>query len=413
LIIFNNTPMVNIDDCMMNRRTIAEIGGPTAGVALHVTKRCWVQGPITPFVMSNAGSVGVGGVVLEGILQDTSGQPIFANWSTGVLNGTVEIKSPNLDAPGQSVTGTGVANLTLNDVGFPAFGGGTFGQNQNYSTSAAAFLQTTTGRQGVLGGVTEHSMPEYQAQPNPQNFFIEQAPAAPSSAAASGGSLTGTHNYGVVAFFPNGTSRTSPQGNSVTLSGGNGTIISGWSAVPGAVSYDLWDLARGLPNACTGLTTTTCTDNGGAIGPSGGQPTAPSDGYPSMGPAGMYTPQITVGGDARFSVSPRPTTTVFLPGALTSTWTGGTWTLDKAITVTRVQVQAKTAPSGCSTNAAVRLTDGAAPVNVTVSAAANDSGTITQNYAAAAALTIAVQTAASGCSTSPADVNVIIQYRMQ
>jgi hypothetical protein len=71
--------------------------------------------------------------------------------------------------------------------------------------------------------------------------------------------------------------------------------------------------------------------------------------------------------------------------------TGSTWTPDKSITVTRVQVQAKTAPSGCATN---------------------DSGAITQNYAAGASLTIAVQTAA-GCATSPADANVVVQYRMQ
>jgi hypothetical protein len=114
-----------------------------------------------------------------------------------------------------------------------------------------------------------------------------------------------------------------------------------------------------------------------------------------------------------FTASPRGVQSVFLPSALTSTWTGSTWTLDKAVTVTRVQVQSKTAPAGCSTNAVVRLTDGSSPINVTVSAAANDSGPITQNYAAAASLTVSVQTAAAGCTTSPADANVIVQYRMQ
>ncbi|HEY4815982.1 MAG TPA: hypothetical protein VIH67_01030, partial [Candidatus Acidoferrum sp.] len=113
------------------------------------------------------------------------------------------------------------------------------------------------------------------------------------------------------------------------------------------------------------------------------------------------------------SASPRGEQNVFLPGALTSTWTGSTWTPDKAVTVTRVQVQAKTAPSGCTTNAIVRLTDGTTPVNVTIAAAANDSGAISQNYAAGTSLTVAVQTAAAGCATSPADANVIVQYRMQ
>ena len=114
-----------------------------------------------------------------------------------------------------------------------------------------------------------------------------------------------------------------------------------------------------------------------------------------------------------FTASPRAEQNVFLPGALTSTWTGATWTTDKAVTITRLQVQAKTAPAGCSTNAVVRLTDGTTPVNVTVAAAANDSGAIAQNYAAGAAVQILVQTAAAGCTTSPADANVVVQYRMQ
>ncbi len=118
-------------------------------------------------------------------------------------------------------------------------------------------------------------------------------------------------------------------------------------------------------------------------------------------------------GTESFTASPRGEQNVFLPGALTSTWTGSTWTLDKPVTVTRVQVQAKTAPAGCSTNAVIRLTDGTSPVNLTISAAGNDSGPITQNYASAASLTISVQTAAAGCTTSPADANVAVQYRMQ
>jgi len=125
-----------------------------------------------------------------------------------------------------------------------------------------------------------------------------------------------------------------------------------------------------------------------------------------------FTQGVAFGSEI-FTASPRGGQNVFLPGALTATWTGSTWTLDKAVTVTRVQVQVKTAPSGCTTNAVVRLTDGTSPVNITISAAANDSGPITQNFTAAASLTLAVQTAAAGCTTSPADANVVVQYRMQ
>jgi hypothetical protein len=125
-----------------------------------------------------------------------------------------------------------------------------------------------------------------------------------------------------------------------------------------------------------------------------------------------FTQGLALNGET-LSASPRGEQNVFLPGALTSTWTGSTWTPDKAVTVTRLQVQAKTAPSGCTTNAVVRLTDGTTPVNLTIAAAANDSGAIAQNYSAGASLAIAVQTAAAGCTTSPADANVVVQYRMQ
>jgi len=48
-------------------------------------------------------------------------------------------------------------------------------------------------------------------------------------------------------------------------------------------------------------------------------------------------------GTGTFTASPRAEQNTFLPGALTATWTGATWTTDKAVTITRVQVQAKTA----------------------------------------------------------------------
>jgi hypothetical protein len=118
-------------------------------------------------------------------------------------------------------------------------------------------------------------------------------------------------------------------------------------------------------------------------------------------------------GGETITSSPREPYNILLPGALTATFTGETFTLDKAITVTRVQAQLRTAPSACGTNAIVRLSDGASNVNLTLTAAANDSGAISQNYAAAAVLTVAVQTAAATCTTSPGDANIVIQYRMQ
>jgi hypothetical protein len=127
---------------------------------------------------------------------------------------------------------------------------------------------------------------------------------------------------------------------------------------------------------------------------------------------GVSTTRLRINGEA-LTGAPRGEQNIFLPGALTTTWVASTWTPDKAVSITRVQVQAKTAPAACATNAVVRLTDGTTPVNLTVAAAANDSGVLTQNYAAGIPLSVSVQTAAAGCTTAPADANVTIQYRMQ
>jgi hypothetical protein len=125
-----------------------------------------------------------------------------------------------------------------------------------------------------------------------------------------------------------------------------------------------------------------------------------------------FSGNIALGGET-LSASPRGINNTFFPGALTAPWTGSTLTIDKAITVTRIQIQVKTAPSGCGTNAIIRLTDGINPINITVSASANDSGVLAQGYSGGAVLTTAVSTAASGCTTSPGDANVVVQYRMQ
>lgn len=112
------------------------------------------------------------------------------------------------------------------------------------------------------------------------------------------------------------------------------------------------------------------------------------------------------------SAAPRFEQNVFLSGALTSTWIASTWTPEKTVTLTRIQIQAKTAPSGCSTNAVVQVTDGTNAVKLAVTSAANDSGAVSQTYTAGTPLTISVLTAASGCTMAPADANVTLQYRM-
>lgn len=99
-------------------------------------------------------------------------------------------------------------------------------------------------------------------------------------------------------------------------------------------------------------------------------------------------------------------------GDLTTTWTVGSFHADQALTITRVRADCKTAPSGCSTQAVIRVSDGTGTYDLTVSAGNVDSGAISVSIAAAQTVTISVQTAASGCGTAPADANVTVHYTL-
>ena len=257
--------------------------------------------------------------------------------------------------------------------------------------------------------------------------YLMATPAAPASCVvSSGGSVpitTGLQYFIVatdrspISFTPFAGLTLLGPGCSVNTTSGNQTVTVTRPALPAGASG--WIVYRGggeaqMPSGCVTpipASTTTYVDTFSFS--CGSSPPSTNTAFLSgINSSGVNTGTITINGES-VTASPRAEQNIFLPGALTSTWTGSTWTVDKSVTITRVQAQAKTAPSGCTTNAIVRLTDGTTPVNVTISAAANDSGAITQNYAAGSSLTVGVQTAAAGCTTSPSDVNVIVQYRMQ
>jgi hypothetical protein len=246
-----------------------------------------------------------------------------------------------------------------------------------------------------------------------------------SVTAVSGTGLApGTYSYCAIAVDPFGgvTATNSASCTQVTTTSGNQSVqlVMPASFPAGAVGLLIFDQTRGQYvnfNSCLtpqvsvpGSTVTLTSTFEGCTYANPNQTTAVANFVSTSN--GIGGSKLLLNGEF-LNAAPRSEQNIFLPGGLSATWTGSTWTLDRGVTVTRVQVQAKTAPAGCTTNAVVRLTDGTTPVNVTIAAAANDSGAIAQNYASGAALTLSVQTAAAGCTTTPADANVTIQYRMQ
>jgi hypothetical protein len=86
---------------------------------------------------------------------------------------------------------------------------------------------------------------------------------------------------------------------------------------------------------------------------------------------------------------------------------------DKAITVTRINLQMGTAPAGCTTLQTVRVTDGTTPIAISLAnGGTTDDATFAQGYAGGAALTMTL-TAGAGCTTAASNVNATVQYKMQ
>ena len=407
------------ENCWLVARGVAQdYTGAGGGINFVQMKYIQTQSLRTPALMYSGAGV-TGQTYLEAITPADFATPVVANWSNQI--GVHVVNSSGPAAGVGFVTGNLIPGLTFfNSSVLPQ----SAGQNREVllNTEGQAFMNggpfISNGVPALLGSL---EMRQQMHFPSGNTMFWDGTQMiAPTCAVAAGGSVpVGTWTYEVTPIWQDGgEGLPSLPSSGCTTSSGNQTINVNWTALAGAAGYNLYrssggGYARVNQASCAGpqFTTTSFSDTfsftcgTSAPGVGGGGPV-------SIGPNKVITPAITIGSET-FSASPRSVENVFLPGALTTAWTGSTWTIDKAITVTRVEAQAKTAPAGCTTNAVVRLTDGTTPVNVTLSAAANSSGAITQNYAAGAALTIAVSTAAAGCTTSPADVNVTVQYKMQ
>lgn len=89
------------------------------------------------------------------------------------------------------------------------------------------------------------------------------------------------------------------------------------------------------------------------------------------------------------------------------------WTIPSAITVLRMQAGFDTfSLAGQSPFAKIRLTDGTNNLDLTCSAGTDDTGAVSQNFAAG--VTLAINTIAGvGGSGSTSGAHITIQYRMQ
>lgn len=124
---------------------------------------------------------------------------------------------------------------------------------------------------------------------------------------------------------------------------------------------------------------------------------------------------VALGGDTAFSASPRAFITAFYPLTTALVNNGAFYTMDKAITITRLEAGEGSGGAGCGTFPVISVFDGTSNIaTLTIAGAAHDdSGALSINVAAGKVLNFRITTAAVGCAPAPANVGVSMSYKLQ
>jgi hypothetical protein len=128
----------------------------------------------------------------------------------------------------------------------------------------------------------------------------------------------------------------------------------------------------------------------------------------------LVAPQIN---GTTMSESPVVSWGTFIPGNLTIVTGVSQLTIPKAITILRFEsITYANSPAGCTTNAVLNIVDQTAAstlATLTLTAQVMDSGALAINVPAGHVIRTGVATAAAGCTATPQNAAVEVQYRMQ
>lgn len=295
-----------------SQRGIA-IGGNGGSGAYYSFKHSYRQGGTQPFLMFSDN--GRGDLArLELHVEDTSSVCTLANWSSplpirmeifGLLGATT--------ATGNTFCGFPFATVITDESSLS--GGIGSGQTFNVADNGFAAISAPSPWGNAVQGAWQTFRKHIFLPAGHSVIFNLGPPAGVSSSATSGGSLTTgvTVYYGVSAMGRDGgeTAVTGPV--SCTPSGGNLTCTTTWTALPGAVTYNVYHCnvssCAGTNSAQVGITTTSFADSTGAnVGARLG-PTFGASGLSTVDATGLYGPQVA------FSV---PTTVTGLGSAATN-----------------------------------------------------------------------------------------------
>jgi Collagen triple helix repeat (20 copies) len=214
---------------------------------------------------------------------------------------------------------------------------------------------------------------------------------------------------------------------------GSGDIIQGFSGNPEVMKFEVFNngnvfAAGNVRAASLNVGTVPVIDSNGnwignptgLIGPMGLQgpagPTGPQGAPGSTGATGATGPAGPTGPQGPIGPSGAQVWSSFVP-KFNATGNVSVLTPDNAIEVTRIQVTSATAPSGCSINAIIRLTDGTTTGtrDITINSGTVSTGPLSLLYSSGLPITLSVRQIATcgGSSTAPQNANAVVQYHAQ
>jgi len=234
-----------------NRRG-AFFRGLPQGVQLAVDFH-YEQGGIMPmFSAYGAGSVVGLAATFRSVVQDTMSAPLFSYF--GTMQGQITVEGAN---------GTGGGQPLVNGPAPASFANGVLLKTENVGPSGASFSQQgldhSPGPSLAIDGVMGNDPGSNVYQKKQQNLglglgnlyqmWVDAArQEAPSCSVSAGGKVPpGRHTFQVAPVFSSGGEGvTSPHSTACMATSGNQTITIKWTAVPGAVGYDLYENNKSL-----------------------------------------------------------------------------------------------------------------------------------------------------------------------
>jgi hypothetical protein len=234
----NPSGNLNCEHCYFVGRGFGLDSNPAIGGGASVTFRdTYAQALRTPLIEVGLNNGPI--ISVDQFVNDTSSMATLANWTGGLSARIFNVGNPSAEKSGSPgiVTGNLIYGLTMSDVGhLTGQNRETFTTAQNSSMSLPIYSLTAPAASsnytmaGPLHFPSQHTL-----------FWDLPTPTGLTATAAPGGTLAaGTHTYQVTAVGADGGETSPTLAVPCTTGSGHNTCNLSWTAVTGAVSYNMY-----------------------------------------------------------------------------------------------------------------------------------------------------------------------------